>query len=67
MKTINLTLDDDCFRRKADLPSGYTWARVVSLGLDAARREEEKKLYWRLQQDVAAKNPGTKLGLVRVS
>jgi len=67
MKTINLALDDDCFRRKRDLPVGYTWARVVSLGLDAAKREEEKKLYWKLQKDVAEKNPGTKLGLVKLS
>ena len=67
MKTINLALDDDWFRCKADLPISYTWSRVVRLGLDAAKHEEEKKLYWSLQKAVEKKNPGTKLGLVRVS
>ena len=67
MKTVNIPLENSYFDRKKALPVGYTWQRIIDLGLKDALRLEQKILYWQIQEDVKRKNPGAKLGLVKLS
>jgi hypothetical protein len=67
MKTVNISLEVEYFERKNELPREYTWQKIVDMGIDAAKREQEKRLYWSIQKQTEAKNPGCTLELVKVS
>jgi len=47
MKTINLSLENECFDYKKKLPPEYTWRRLLRLGVEAAIKQIQKREYYK--------------------